>query len=96
MMTPEFYWTARTIMLEFFTTMGGLMIPVENLNEVCKANAAGVRTTLMTFYVVSIEHEYNDESNCLIIGALVLATLEQFPVHLKVFLEDTKNFKTRF
>lgn len=96
MMTPELTFIALTSMSVFFTTTGGLIMSAVNLKEVCKAKAAGDKVTLTAFYTVSIVHVYNDAFSWFIIGALFLATDEHVPVHLKVFLVDTKNFKTKF
>lgn len=80
----------------FFTTIGGFIISAVNLKEVCKANAPGDNVTFTAFYTGSISQVYKDALSWLIIGALVLATEEHVPVHLKVFLVDTKNFNTKF
>ncbi len=39
MITPDYYFTARTIILEFFTTIDGLIMPAVNLNDCCNDNA---------------------------------------------------------
>ena len=67
-----------------------------NLKDVCRAKASGFKTTLITFRLVSIEHEYSDELRALIFGAFVFAIDVHAPVHLNVFFFETKNFSTKF
>ena len=83
-------------MSTFLTTIGGLVIIAVNLNEVCKARAAGLSITFIMFSVVSIEQVYKEAFSWLILGALVLAIEPQVPDHKNVFLDDIRNFKTKF